>query len=229
MRIETPLRGIVEHNRPQYYDVLVVLGGNIRYENGVYRSTDWSIGPEKSRGGHWRIKAAAELVRQGKVGKIIFSTGITHSDPFAPSEAEVMYREFLGEFPDSEQLKNIPIELEIGSLSTTENANRTVGLLKGDFYKSDQVIGILTSSYHLPRARLMFAKEFETQKLDKSIALVSAEKILLEAEKSGRASSEIENIIRAVYTAKEMQGRILNERRGIRDFLNNDYHPLPPG
>jgi len=235
MRTENPIRGIVEHNRPEFYDVVVVLGGNIRHDGFQYRSTDWTIGPEKSRGGHWRIKAAAVLVKQGLTHRLILSTGITHHAKRAPSEALVFHEELnreLAEDPDSYKYE---VDKDEGSLSTIENARNVTLMLKQGKYRDVKTVGILTSSYHLARAREMFASEFRRQGLNKSIALISAERVLLKAEEERGQTHDILETIRRTYTDEEMQGssgdggRMGRERRGIKDFREGKYACLPPG
>lgn len=81
--------------QPPKYDIVLVHGGNIRRKGDKFVSTDFNPGPEKSFGAHTRSRAAAELYRNGEARLFIVSTGKTHPDPDAPTEAAVMKAEMV--------------------------------------------------------------------------------------------------------------------------------------
>lgn len=64
------------------FDVVVVLGGNIRKtKDGKWKTTSFEEGNEKSIGAHSRTLAAAELYKKKKAVKFIVSTGYTVTIP----------------------------------------------------------------------------------------------------------------------------------------------------
>jgi len=195
------------------YDVVIVLGGNIREtENRGYVSTSFVEGPEKSIGAHSRALAAAELYKKGEARKFITSTGHTHPNPNAPSEAQVMKDEMAryGVPPEA-------IILEDVSLSTLENAKECAKVIKEKDFKK---IAVLTNSFHLARSKAMF-ESLGLKDEGRELSFLSSEKIL--AKKSPRH----EAIIRKVYGSQSMKERIKMEKKGIEDFRAGRYKSKP--
>jgi uncharacterized SAM-binding protein YcdF (DUF218 family) len=206
-----------EAEKAPHYDVVVVLGGNIRptirLTKKVYVTTSHVEGSEKSIGAHARTLAAAELYKRGRASYFIVSTGKTSPDPEAPTEAAVMKEEMVR--CGVPQGLIIPEDI---SVNTLENAAECAEIIRQNDFKN---IGILTSSWHLSRAMVMF-KAQGLEEEGKKLYRISAEKIL--AEKSPK----YKRIIRKVYSTESMRQRVKGEKKGIGDFRAGRYKPQPP-
>ena len=188
-------------NEKLAYDVVVVLGGNIRKsKDGSWKTTSYIEGDEKSIGAHARTLAAAELYKQGKAKNFIVCTGVTTTlpgtnviDSSAPSEAFVMKQEMVRYGIPKE---NIILEEE--STTTLTNAIEAAKILKQhpEFARA----GILTSFWHLERAMVMI----ESQRLDifgKSIFPLNADEII--AKRSRRHKKIVSEMKDSDTTKKE--------------------------
>ena len=195
------------------YDVVIVLGGNIRETpNRGYVSTSFVEGPEKSIGALSRTLAAAELYKKGEAQKFITSTGKTHPNPNAPSEAQVMKDEMVryGIPPEA-------IIVEDVSLTTMENAAECAKIIKDrDFRK----VAVLTSSFHLTRSRLMF-ESLGLEKEGRELSFLSSEKII--AKKSPRHMA----LVKKAYGRQSMRDRMEREKKGIGDLRAGRYKSKP--
>lgn len=204
------------------YDVVVVLGGNVRRtKSGRWVTTSYTEGKEKSIGAHARVMAAAELRKQGKAKIFIVSTGQTVTipgtdipDPKTPTEAAVMKEEMVR--------YGIPAEdiiLEEKSDSTLTNAIECAKIIRKMDFKR---IGLLTSFWHLERAMVMF----ESQRLDiegRSIIPLSADEIV--ASISKRHAKIVENM----ENSPTLKKRIAAETEGINAFKEGRYQSKPLG
>lgn len=194
------------------YDVVIVYGGNIRRKGNKFFSTNFEEGPEKSIGAHSRTRAAAELYKRGEVKYFITSTGKTHPDEDAPSEAAVMKAELVrfGVPPEA-------IIVEDRSLTTMGNAEEAAKIIREQDFKN---IGVLTSSWHLRRTKAML----DTQGLEtegRTIKLLSPERILMDK------SPHYKKLIRYVYARESMKQRIKNEKQGYDALKSGTYQSRP--
>lgn len=198
------------------FDVVVVLGGNIRLVNGVYVSTPYEEGTEKSFGARGRVVTATMFYHWGFAQRFIVSTGKTHPDPEAPTEASVMKAEMVS--------YGVPagcITEEAKSLNTLENAIEVARILRTDELKYCSEIALISSSWHLPRA-LAF---FEAQGLmaeGRRITLISSDKFM------GEIVPEFKPTIRELYNTPSMKARLKREKQGIIDFYAGRYKSAPP-
>ena len=207
-------------NDKSLFDVVVVLGGNVRRtKSGRWVTTSYTEGREKSIGAHARTLAAAELYKQGKAKKFIVSTGQTVTipgknipDPNAPSESAVMKNEMVRYgIPEDD------IILEEKSNSTLTNAIESAKIIRQMDFKR---IGLLTSFWHLERAMVMF----EAQRLDiegRSITPISADEIV--AEISRRHAKIVENM----ENSPTIKKRLASEVEGIKAFKEGKYKRKP--
>lgn len=205
------------------YDVVVILGGNIRKrKDGVWRTTNFEEGEEKSIGAHGRIVAAADLYRKGKAKNFIVCTGVSSHlpgqpgilDPEAPTEAEIMASEL--------ERQGVPKELiikEDRSDSTLANIIEALKIIKDRDFKS---VALLTSFWHLERAMVMM----ESQRPDIegiSITPLSSEDILAERSRHHK------NLIEKVKKTPSMEKRIKAEKKGLEAFKSGNYKQTPHG
>jgi len=138
----------VEKKKPQF-DAVVALGKNWRLPvDGmrIYLSIESKM----------TALAAGELYTQGKVGKIIFSTGETAGEnpegsPY-PTEAEEMKR-FMRIFFPEEEIPESAIELETHSFDTAGNAEEVKKIAERENLSK---IALLTVGFHLERSMRFF-------------------------------------------------------------------------
>ena len=203
-------------NKPHYsFDVAVVLGGNIRLVNGIYASTPYEEGTEKSFGGYGRVVTATMFYHWGLVSHFIVSTGKTHPNPDAPTEAAVMKAEMID--------CGVPAECiteEGVSLNTLENAIEVAKLLRTEQFKRCSEIGLISSSWHLPRALTLFDAQGLTVE-ERHIILISSDKFI------GQIIPELKPIIRELYHTPSMAARLKREKQGILDFYARRYKSKP--
>lgn len=194
------------------YDAILIHGGNIRRTNKGFSSTNFHEGPEKSIGAHSRSRAASELFKKGEANLFIVSTGKTHPDSDAPTEAQVMKDELMRfGVPEDKIIK------EEVSLTTLTNLEEVIKIIKQLGLKN---IGILSSSWHLARIKAMY-DSFKLKDDDIKTTFLSSEKILL--DKSKRFLPLIER----VYNRQSMKERILKEQQGMKDFKEGKYKSKP--
>jgi uncharacterized SAM-binding protein YcdF (DUF218 family) len=202
------------------FDVVVVLGGNIRKtKSGRWVTTSYTEGKEKAIGAHARMIAAAQLYKEGKAKKFIVSTGQSvliegesEIDKSSPTEAEIMKKEMvrLG-IPDED------IILEDKSDSTLANTKESAKIIRAMDFKR---IGLLTSFWHLERAMVMF----EAQRLDiegRSIIPLSADDIV--AAKSRRHKMVVDEM----ENSPTIKKRLESETEGIKAFKDGAYKVQP--
>lgn len=220
MESQTEVHSGPERYRP-LYDVVVVLGGNIRRaKDGRWKTTSYKEGEEKSIGAHARTLAAAELYKMGEAKTFLLSTGKTITipgtnipDPQFPTEASVM--------KDEMTRYGIPetnIILEEISTTTLTNAQEVAKILRQ--HPEFKRVGVLTSFWHLERAMVMF----EAQRLDlegKMLIPLDADQIV--ADKSNRHSQ----VVRDMKSSTTIDKRIDAEINGIRLFKEGKYESKP--
>ena len=205
---------------PQF-DVVVVLGGNIReVAPGKFKSTSFVEGPEKSIGGHSRTLAAAELYKKGISKNFLVSTGQTMVDelgivdPTKPTESEVMMQEMVryGIPPEN-------IEKEEISTTTQTNAIEVMKILRERGYRK---VGFLTSFWHLERS-MEFFKTQHPEMDGIEITPLSSEDVI--AQKSERHA----RIVDVVKNTSTMEERMANEKRGVDLLKSGKYISKPLG
>jgi uncharacterized SAM-binding protein YcdF (DUF218 family) len=136
-----------EVEKPQF-DAIVALGKNWRLP----------VGPriQLSIESKMTVLAAGQMYADGKVGKIIFSTGETAGKNLQghtyPAEADQM-KKFLRRFFSEEQIPDAAIELENHSFDTAGNAEE-VRTIINDLHL--QKVALLTVGFHLPRSMRLF-------------------------------------------------------------------------
>jgi len=137
-----------EAQKPQF-DAVVALGKNWRLP---------ITGPQihLSIESKMTALAAGQMYADGKVGKIIFSTGETAGNnlqghPY-PAEADEM-KKFLRRFFSEEQIQDSAIELENHSFDTAGNAEEVKTIINNLHL---QRVALLTVGFHLPRSMRLF-------------------------------------------------------------------------
>ncbi len=197
------------------YDVVVILGGNIRKTpNRGWITTSLEEGPEKSIGAHSRTIAAAELFKKGVAKKFIVSTGRTTPDPEAPTEAEVMKTELVRYGVPADD-----VILEDRSLNTIENLKECAEIIRE---KGFQKVAIMTSDWHRPRTEVLTentVKELEAE--GRKVTFITPEEIL--EKKSPRYA----RIFQKVYGRLSMHQRQAREQSGIQAFKEGKYQSKP--
>lgn len=175
------------------YDAIMVLGGNIRPEDGTfvpttYADTDRSDG---MLGGHMRVIAAACLFLAGKSDTIAFSTGTSDQTledygPSVPTEASVYRQAFektLAElrprFPQADSRKEPIIALEDRSKNTESNIYGCYKLINEHGWRR---AAFLSSDAHIERIEgLCYYDKMKVQKPDSvDLSFISAEKVVQE-------------------------------------------------
>lgn len=134
----------------QKYDVGIVLGGfsGINERNHQI-SFNWASD---------RLFQALAMYKKGEINKILLSGGNANLVDNKIKEADLVvdYLKLIG-IPDS------AILFENQSRNTVENARNSIALIKK--YKPDAKILVITSAWHIPRAKTIFGKQ-TTLKID---------------------------------------------------------------
>lgn len=127
------------------YDVAVVLGGFSQINK---RNNEIAFG-----GSSDRLFQAIALYKKGIVGKILLSSGSANLIDKSVKEADlaISYLKLIG-IPDSSIL------VENQSRNTLENAEFSLALIKKQNPNAD--ILVITSAWHIPRAKLVFNKKY---------------------------------------------------------------------
>jgi uncharacterized SAM-binding protein YcdF (DUF218 family) len=125
---------------PNQVDALVLLGGAVDVLGSTDEHVSWNNNQE-------RLSAAVELMRANRARRVIVSgaSGV----PWLPSEAELFRRELERAGVDAEAIIVEPL-----ARNTDENARNVAELLRTHGLET---VLVLTSAYHVPRARLCFA------------------------------------------------------------------------
>jgi uncharacterized SAM-binding protein YcdF (DUF218 family) len=133
---------------PQKYDVGIVLGG---FSNLSKRNNQIEFGLSGDR-----LFQAISLYKKGDIKKIMVSGGSANLLDTTIKEADlaVNYLKLIG-IPDSSIL------IENASRNTIENAINSLAIVKK--YKPDAKILIITSAWHIPRARLIFDRLYNNK------------------------------------------------------------------
>jgi len=126
------------------YDVAIVLGGF----SGLNKHNN----EIKFNGSNDRLFQALSLYRQGRIKKILISSGNANLINNEVKEANLV-KKFLHEIciPDSAVL------IENQSRNTIENAKFSLSLIKKRMPQAKIVV--ITSAWHIPRARLIFNRQ----------------------------------------------------------------------
>ena len=134
-----------EKNYHKNYDVAIVLGGLSSY-SPVSKHIEWREGSD-------RLQYPLEMYGQKKVKKILISGG--SGSLAAPDKREAL---FLKQFLLDVGVRSQDIIIEKNSRNTHENAVFSKQILDS-LGLSDTKILLVTSSYHMRRARACFKKE----------------------------------------------------------------------
>ncbi len=209
--------GEIEIKPPRTFDVAVILGGNIRLFNGKYISSPYEESMDKGVGGRGRVVTAAIFYHLGLASNFIVSTGKTHPNSDAPTEAAVMKTELIAYgVPDS------CITIEEKSVNTLENAIEVARILRTDKFKQATAIALISNSYHLRRMYTFFDAQGLTAE-GRHLTLISCDRILYEV------IPELRQCIIDLYNGPSMKARIKGEAQGVRDFYARRYKPRSPG
>jgi len=134
----------------QKYDVGIVLGGFSGFNERNHQiAFNWASD---------RLFQTLALYKKGKINKILLSGGNANLVDNKIKEADLVvdYLKLIG-IPDS------AILFENQSRNTLENAKNSLALIKK--YKPDAKILVITSAWHIPRAKTIFEKQ-TTNKID---------------------------------------------------------------
>jgi uncharacterized SAM-binding protein YcdF (DUF218 family) len=128
----------------QHYDVGIVLGGfSVLNKRNNEIAFGWSSD---------RLFQAIALYKRGEINKILLSSGSANLIDNEVKEADlaVKYLKLIG-IPDS------AILIENQSRNTIENAKYSLALIEKK--KPDAKILVITSAWHIPRAKLIFDRQ----------------------------------------------------------------------
>lgn len=188
----TPREAIESEPTPPVFDAIIVLGCGVEKTEG-----EIDLGLD----GTWRTIAAANLYQQGRTKNIILTGGQT-AGPDMPSEAQAMAHYLTRNFTQEEgQLQRIPedaIHLEEYARDTSTNLAYVKELIEEEGWKH---IGIVTNSYHLPRATQL------AKNLGISAAPISAEEEIIKWDPRFR---EMAN---RYYTSEDMKRITASEQK----------------
>src|SRR3989344_186823 len=193
--------------------LIVVRGGGLKKENGVWRTTYFDEGDAFGfLGDHLRVVAAADMykdkIKKGEAVSILAAGGIGRSkDPDHPTVSSVLKKELtvLGVPDDS-------IVTEEKSGSTFQQLEAVAEYIS-NFNDADIIL--ISSRFHLPRieAMICYAKQMSVL-LDriqtKNLSLVSAEDFLLKNN-----PEQWEHVIEEAYNSEFMKKRISLEQQGV--------------
>lgn len=197
----------------------VILGGDIKKENGKWRTINFN---RQSMGGRLggesiRVISAYYLYMANSDMFIISSggKGIYKSVPGAMPVAEVMKDELIKLGVPDEKIK-----LEGDANNTYEQLIKLQGILLGGDLGS---VSVISNKYHLPRIKAMiehFSELSELKKMFKNlkVELKSAEDIVIEAD-----SNKWRDAIESVYSGEAMNKRMIKEKKGIKDIKAGKY------
>src|ERR1035437_5834978 len=151
MNSETKQIATLEHEHQPEFGAVIALGKNWRLPITGGPRIDLSLESKMT------ALAAGQMYKDGKVGKIIFSTGKTAGKDSNgndyPTEAAEMNRFMRIFFP----LDEIPVEdviVEAESFDTAGNAQEVKQILQKENIKNP---ALLTVGFHLPRSKKLFA------------------------------------------------------------------------
>jgi vancomycin permeability regulator SanA len=209
--------GEIEIKPPRTFDVAIILGGNIRLFNGQYVSSPYEENTEKGVGARGRVVIAAIFYHLGLASQFIVSTGKTHPNPDAPTEAAVMKAELI-----DYGVPGKSITLEEKSLNTLENAIEVAKILRADKFKHVTTIALISNSYHLRRMYTFFEAQGLTAE-GRQLTLISCDRIIYEI------IPELRQRFVELYHSPNMKARIKGETQGVIDFYARRYKPRPPG
>jgi uncharacterized SAM-binding protein YcdF (DUF218 family) len=202
---------------PRTFDVAIILGGNIRLFNSQYVSSPYEENTEKGVGARGRVVTAAIFYHLGLASQFIVSTGKTHPNPDAPTEAAVMQTELIDYgVPDS------CITLEEKSVNTLENAIEVARILRTDKFKQATAIALISNSYHLRRMKTFFDAQGLTAE-GRQLTLISCDRIIYEI------IPELRQRFVELYNSPNMKARMKGEAQGVLDFYAGRYKPRPLG
>ncbi|MCX2575840.1 YdcF family protein [Pedobacter sandarakinus] len=123
------------------YDVGIVLGGYSAYNKKTKKiAFSWASD---------RLFQAISLYKEGKIDKILLSSGSANLLDTTIKEADLTV-DFLHEIG----LADSAIMVENMSRNTLENAKNSLAIIKR--WKPDAKVLVITSAWHVPRARLIF-------------------------------------------------------------------------
>ncbi|WP_165825417.1 YdcF family protein [Pedobacter yonginense] len=128
----------------QKHDVGIVLGGFSGINERTHQiSFNWASD---------RLFQALALYKKGEINKILLSGGNASllNNKIKEADLVVDYLKLIG-IPDS------AILFENQSRNTIENAKNSIALIKK--YKADAKILVITSAWHIPRAKTIFEKQ----------------------------------------------------------------------
>ena len=205
----------IETKPPHTFDVAVLLGGNIQLFNGKYISSPYEENTNKGVGAKGRVITAAIFYHLGLASHFIVSTGKTHPNSDAPTEAAVMKTELI-EYGVPEQC----ITLEEKSVNTLENAIEVARILRTDKFKQATTIALISNSYHLRRMDTFFDAQGLTAE-GRHLTLISCDRIIYEI------IPELRQRIIDFYNSSNMKVRMKAEAQGVIDFYAGCYEPRP--
>lgn len=194
------------------YDAIAVLCGGLRRDPGGYRPASFTDSDEHGMlGSHIRVLAAADLYRSGCAELFVFCTGISQKSRArfgagVPPEAVVYAEHFRAEAGDGPV-----VILEQESVNTAANLAAIAALAQRRQWAR---MAIVTSEYHLARARELFRRTGSALAAE----FLSAEAIVM-AARPGVHDSEIA----AGYASPAGLRRTARERRGLADLYAGRY------
>lgn len=191
------------------FNVILILGGGLIYQNGHWQSTGFH-GPVF--GSQLRVLAGSYLFSQNLKQVIIASggKGYLKDTKNAPAVGAVVARELIAlQVPK----KNI-IEENRSNNTYQQLRNFKKLLLKYDFTH----VRIISNKYHLARVKALIGRDLLLKNLlRKKIQLLSAESIVI------KYNPEMKTQIKKLYASLGMKEVLKKERDDVRQINNGIY------
>lgn len=194
-------------------DLIVILGGSLKKEGGLWRTAHFDEGDNfGTTGDTIRVIAGSYLFKEGLAGHILVSGGKGQykNDTKTPTIASVMKKELidLGVAPDK-------IEEETQSENTYQQLRALKDVVAENGWNS---VGIISNRYHLPRIQAMIECGPSLGIISPIINLICAEDVLLTY-----APNSWQKVIEEAYRREEMKKRIAIEQMGVKDIREGRY------
>lgn len=191
-------------------DIIVVLGGGLLYENGVWRTTRFNEKGDTfgALGDRLRVEAAALLYQENPDAVLIASggKGQLKDNSDAPTISSVIKKELIELGVPAARI----IEEDVSG-NTWQQLQQLKALIQ---QRSARSVLIISNEWHLPRVKAMIEKDSAIEILQ----CVSAEEILIE-----RDAARWKSFIAMAYQSDDIRKRIELEMKGVEDIRKGTY------
>lgn len=198
-------------------EAIILIGGGLKEENGLWRTTNFEEGDNfGAMGDRLRVEAVAVLSNKNLEARVFVlgGKGQNKDNPIAPTVASVNASELqtLGVSPDR-------IILEENSNNTWQQLKELGDILEKEKENFSQVY-LVSNKWQIPRIKVMSEKNgsIRHHKALEKIQFLNAEDILIEEDKE-----KWEALIEEAYATEGMEKRISLENKGIEDIRTGKY------